>query len=205
MYPTAEVRWFRSGPLPHSVEVWFRTHGPLAHRERARVDHYVHPAGHDGLNAKLRQGRLEIKRRTSVEGKRQFAEEAVGRVERWRKWSFSICSSAESGMASIATSADWVAVTKERLLKTYGSRASDKVSARPADEGCDMELTRVEALGQTWWTVALEAFGKEAALLANLVAVAEEALAPPCPVPLGPGDSRGYAGWLDALSREEGV
>lgn len=204
MVPTAEARWFRCGSLPRPVEAWFREREPVPRDEPVRVDHYLQPPGCDGLNVKLRAGRLEIKRRLASEGELRFAGEAAGLVERWKKWRFPVQRGVESDLFGIATSADWVAVRKERLLKTYNVQDGVPVTSGPATEGCEMELTRVEALGQAWWTLAFEAFGDEATLVENLIAVAQQVLTAPCPAPLRAEDSRGYAGWLHILVREKG-
>jgi len=205
MDPTAEVRWFRRGPLPDRVETWFRSREPRPDREAARVDRYLRPAPHGGLNVKLRAGRLEIKRRTAAEGERQFVGGAAGLVERWRKWSFPVRADAETDLLDAATSADWIAVRKERLLKEYYFQSGSQISEGPSVEGCEAELTRIEVSGNAWWTLAFEAFGEETTLLENLIVAAEEALRAPCPTPLRSGDSRGYASWLARLRREEGV
>ena len=205
MYPTAEVRWFQPGQVPQPVEAWFRQREPASRAEPVRVDRYLQPPGGGGLNVKFREGRLEIKRRLAPGRQIRFAQDAVGLVERWRKWGFAIRDTAELDHGHIPTTSDWVDVRKARLLKTYGLRGRDVVSGRTSAGGCEMELTRVETHGQAWWTLALEAFGDEATLLETLVAVAKEVLAAPCPVILRPEESFGYASWLATLSREEGV
>ena len=205
MYPTAEVRWFQPGQVPQPVEAWFKEREPSSRAEPVRVDRYLQPTGGGVLNVKLRGGQLEIKRRLATGRQIRFAQEAVGLVERWRKWGFAIRETAEPDSIHVPITSDWVGVRKVRLLKTYDLRGGDVVSGRTSAGGCELELTRVEALGQAWWTLALEAFGDEATLLDTLVAVAEEALAAPCPFILRPGESFSYASWLATLSREEGM
>ena len=203
MHPTAEVRWFRAGPIPEAVLTWFKRHEPPPQAETARVDQYLKPSGGGGLNVKLREGHLEIKRRLVAGRQVQFTSDAAGLVERWRKWSFACGERVGPQPDRAPTTSDWVAVEKVRLLKTYRLRAGDAGFADTAADGCEMELTRVVARGQTWWTLALEAFGDEAALLDHLFLVGKRALAPPCPVPLRARDSQGYAAWLAGLVHEE--
>lgn len=205
MYSTAEVRWFRTGPITPSVEDWFGQHAPPPQPEPARVDRYLQPSGGDGLNVKLRAGRMEIKRRVSTAGQIRFTQQAAGLVERWRKWSFAIGDTPALDRYAGPTTPDWVDVRKARLLKTYSFRAGELILGGSAADGCEMELTRVEARGRTWWTLALEAFGEEATLLDNLVTAAKHVFAAPCPIHLQERDSRGYAGWLADILHEEGA
>jgi len=205
VYPTAEVRWFRTGSITLSVADWFGRRAPPPQPESARVDRYLQPSGGDGLNVKLRAGRMEIKRRVSTAGQIRFTQQAAGLVERWRKWSFDIGDTPGLARYAARTTPDWVAVRKARLLKTYSFRAGELIFGGAAADGCEMELTHVEARGRTWWTLALEAFGEEATLVDNLVTVAKHVFEAPCPIRLRERDSRGYAGWLTETLRKEGA
>lgn len=164
---TAEVRWFCRGPLPDAVAAWFDAHGPASPVER-RTDHYLAPTD-PALGVKVRDGRIEAKRREAV----LATVHAGARVERWTKWSFPLAGGAYPD-------AGWVAVEKARRQR--GARV---------DAGtCGMELTTAQVGGAAWWTVGLEAVGPDPA--AALAAGAARWLAAPPPL----GAPLGYPAWL---------
>ena len=62
---------------------------------------------------------------------------------------------------------------------------------------CLVELTQVQAAGQTWWTVGLETAREAPPKLDVLVAVAREVLQGDGMPELALDASYGYPGWLD--------
>ena len=100
---TLEIRWFFSGSLEQSgsgVEVWFTSRPRYGGSDRAapiawdpappawRQDRYLLVPGSDDMGIKWREGRLEIKGRTSTSGPRVFAPGIAGECEHWLKWSY---------------------------------------------------------------------------------------------------------------------
>jgi len=61
-----------------------------------------------------------------------------------------------------------------------------------------VELTEIQAGGQTWWTLAFEATGPASQLLAQLEAAAALVFAQPLPggTELAAGHSQSYLQWL---------
>ena len=199
MYPTAEIRWFYPGTVPSEVEANFGEGSGAVEDEPSREDHYLSLPSMDGVGIKLREGRIEIKKRTQREGPTYLGEGAAGVLEHWRKWSFPL---AESGItSSIATAtASWISVEKERLLRTYGLTSEKRVvpcsSEEAPSQGCEMELTDVRVEDRVWWTLAFEAFGKESCLRENLLLVIQHVLTSRDLPPLSAKTSCGYAEWL---------
>jgi hypothetical protein len=113
VFPTAEVRWFGPGAIPPAIRNWFRSgeRQPLA--EPVRVDHYLCLPGIDALGVKIRQGRIEIKQRTSQQGIVQFQERIAGLVEHWLKWSLELAVDDAAITAELTSQPDWLAVQKE--------------------------------------------------------------------------------------------
>ncbi|MEM6287990.1 MAG: hypothetical protein AAF845_12605 [Bacteroidota bacterium] len=177
-YRTVEVRWFRRGPLPEAVAAWFARLGAEV-PEEVRTDRYLAPAS-DALGVKVRAGRIEAKRRDACLDVLR-AGRAQGTVEAWAKWSFPLAD------ATAAPEAGWVEVRKRRRQR----------GRRFAARACALEVGEVEAAGEAWWSVCLEAVGPTAAV--RLVALAEAAdlwLAADDAPALGLEAARSYPAWL---------
>ena len=207
MYATVEVRWFYRGPIPPPVKAWFERGGPGVERQPVRVDHYLQLPSGDNLNIKLRQGRIEIKRRTAPARMTQFHERAAGAVEAWQKWSFELAAPDSAGTRCLSPPSAWIPVRKARRLRTYQVTGGLAGAAEPAsetpDRGCEVELTHVDVLGETWWTLAFEAFGPEAGLQETLLLVAERVFGDDEPPQLRANASYGYAAWLGTIAPRE--
>ena len=169
-YRTAEVRWFVRGPVPPQVRAWFDALGPGVEAE-SRTDRYLAPTG-DALGVKLREGRVEAKRRAGTLGP---LADAQGEAESWAKWSFETPDATDGD--------EWVAVAKTRRQ-------------RHAD-GCALELAEVVVEGAAWWSVCLEATGPtDDARLSALRDGARRWLARPDAPALTASAARGYPAWL---------
>ncbi len=207
MYATAEVRWFYRGPIPAQVGTWFERGAGSVEREPPRTDRYLWLPDSDRLNIKLREGRIEIKRRVGEAKETAFCEQMTGMVEEWRKWSFELVRRDAPRSPATSPSSDWIAVRKERRLRTYqvkdGQTVVSQARREPPAQGCELELTQVHISDQTWWTLAFEAFGDESTLRDTLLLVAGHVLSAGEPTPLSARDSHGYAAWLsNTISRE---
>jgi len=207
VFPTVEVRWFYEGRVPPDVLAWFQESGRGPEEPSCRVDYYLRFPDRDCLGIKLREGRLEIKRRCHDFGVVRLHESVVGRVEHWRKWSLELAQNGWRPAGRAAPSSAWVAVRKERRLRTYrlaGEGAdidlAPEVVAVDAescsDQGGDWELTAVNAGDRTWWSVCFEAFGDESTLRETLVLVVRHVLSGGVPRAFDAAHSYGYARWL---------
>jgi hypothetical protein len=189
MLPTVEVRWFLRGPLPESARAWF---DGLADRSEVeeRTDRYVATEAVD-LGVKVRERRLEVKRRTGVLGPGRWGS-AAGRVEAWEKWSLEL--------AAGARPPDWIAVHKKRWLvrlrvKEEAVRPVPQLG--PRTPGANVELSEVRLEDAAWWCVCLEAYGPgEAERRDALDRVAATVFAERPPPGLKAATSMGYPAWL---------
>jgi hypothetical protein len=207
MLATMEVRWFYSGTLPTDVLAWFLQRERRPVDPPSRVDHYLPVAEGDSLGIKLREGRLELKQRHRRLGVVRLHRRAVGIVEHWRKWSFPLAG-INDGLTSVAHPASgWIGVYKRRRLQRFQVLEEGNLVATSSqhypDQGCDLELTEVRAVGATWWTVAFEAFGREDSLQESLGLVADSILSITDPPLLAAEDSYGYPRWLQMVERVE--
>ncbi len=206
MYPTIEVRWFQQGQIPPEVWAWFGRIGPLPEEQPIRVDHYLHLPDKDSLGIKLREGRLEIKQRQRQVGVVRFHERVAGLVEQWRKWSFPL---AHNEPTVPGPDDAWIAVEKRRRLRRYqlidGKHVETVAVATDAAQGCELELSRIKAADQQWWSLCFEAFGDEAALQENLRQVVSHVLAAREPPVLKANASCGYPVWLQLVTKSIGT
>lgn len=209
MYLTLEVRWFYPGPLPGRIVETLQARSCLPALLPARQDHYLLLEGEPALGIKLREGNVEVKRRLEVPQEIEIGPGAIGRVARWRKWSFPLARDRAAGATTVerllVPASSWVAVKKERRLERYRLAGSAQAVPVPleagaetaaAETGCEFELSRVWAAGEEWWSVCFEAFGEGPGLGQALLAVAAKVLGPGWPVALEVEQSWSYPAWL---------
>lgn len=176
-YWTAEARWFQEGRVPTEVHAWFEALGPPVETEE-RTDRYLAPTD-DALGVKVREGRIETKRRDEAPG-RLHVGRAEATVGVWAKWSFAMAGDAEPV-------GEWVAVAKKRWQRDM----------EVAGASCSLELGEAQAGGGVWWTVALEASGgDEAARRLALLEAAQHWLGRDDAPALPASAAMGYPAWL---------
>ncbi len=202
MFPTAEVRWFIRGEIPSKVWGWYHRQGTEPEEQPSRVDYYLGLEEGDSLGVKLREGRIEIKRRYGHSEIVYFGERIVGRVEYWNKWGFTI-SGVDTNLPEWFESPNWwIGVRKERKLRTYQvtteKTVTEVVFSGSLGSGCGWELAkiRIEGVEEPWWSVGFEAFGKESDLKDTLMLVAESVLKTDISPVLTIANSYGYPKWL---------
>jgi len=201
MRVTAELRWFWPEVCSGPVRAWFDS-GPVrpggGERHR-RVDRYFAQAGATEVGLKLRaaEGPTPQAELKGLVGALPSAEPVAGApaVQIWCKWN-----------VVAAPSRGIVDVTKVRWLRKFKVEAGAAVEvALDAEEqplagglpevGCDLELTRLQALGRTWETVGFEAFGD----LVTAPAALQACLRALRPLPAFDGAFQSYPEWLAAL------
>ena len=212
---SAEVRWFFEGPVPDAIEQWFGR-SDSACTASPREDHYVMFPASLGLNVKLREGRLEVKSLVKVLGARTFSADVAGNVQVWEKWSGGDAAVKEFERLRTSTPDLWIAVTKQRTLRKFspddGSIREVQAGEVFLQEGCNVELTRITAVGSSYWSLAFEAYGDPSRVEASLLAVAEHVFSDshrPRPSkksafsadPFSAANSHSYPEWLARLSK----
>jgi hypothetical protein len=196
MLPTVEVRWFLPGAMPEEVWAWFQE-GRLVSAEPLRVDHYLRVPGSDAAGIKLREGRIELKVRTSSHGAVRFSQGAEGLVEAWRKWMLPLDETQFAAPWYAQPARYWTAVQKERWISALAvGTLPPRRAANQATPGM-LELARVRALGDTWWTLGFEVSGMQAEAKAFLLESAQRVLEEAGAPRLGLEASWSYPRWLE--------
>lgn len=161
MLKTVEVRWFFPGEIPPAVTTWFISAAPYSVREPIRTDYYLNLLNRESVGIKVRQGRLEVKQRQSSIGRFQIQEGVTGHLESWRKWGVSLGELRGEPAKEIQNM--WLPVIKERRIYCY-TLSKGIWQARGGklgieEQGCEIELSKINAFNRTWWSFAFEASG----------------------------------------------
>lgn len=195
---TLEARWFSPPPLPDALQAWFETLGPI--ETSTQTDLYL-PSEDPALNLKLRNQKLQIKRRLAGPLRTNFGPQAAGRCEQWGKWSFDL-KDEQSALWDRDPTDLWVPVQKTRhqlsIPPENQSSLSPDLPTVPSAT-IQAELTQVEAHGDLQWTFCLEAEGPVPGLVDTLMAAGPQLLDDRLPVTLPDDQSYGYVRWLQQL------
>jgi len=171
------------------------------------VDYYLGLGKYDFLSIKLREGRIEIKQREAQHGTVRFRPQFVGVMERWRKWSWALADPGASLAQDWISSPAWIGVEKKRWLLMYQTSPEQGIVPTPDGEvfgqGCQVELSSIQAQGQAGWSLSFEGFGGEAAGRETLLLVAARLFSRgSLDLPLSVNNSYGYPKWLAMLGDE---
>lgn len=191
MLTTFEVRWFYTGPLPEAIQEWFEYFEPAD--QPPRTDYYLNMKDSAGVSIKLREGSIQIKPEKENFGVHSFLKDVGGVVKHYEKWSFPVTSNAE--WAEMIRKPDiWVPVNKIRKLLRFtleGGFPDSIGKEEQPDEGCEVELSKVDVVDESYWSLAFEAHGSDAK--GNLGKTINELFHnKSCPVPLSEENSFGY-------------
>jgi hypothetical protein len=155
MIPTAwntyEIRWFFKEPYT-GLRQFFDHLSPKQASMEERTDDYL-LTGREDIGVKLREGRLEIKTRSRVLGKRRIGA-VGGMLEEWTKRGFIPAEGAVSPGAS-----GWIAVRKKRwatLYCPYGTGTEYQLLSDIAPKGIQVEYTELDIGPDLWYTAGLE-------------------------------------------------
>lgn len=190
--------------MPPKVLAWFHRIEQKPQEQPPRIDYYLDLGAHDSLGIKLREGRIEIKQREAQHGPVQLGGQFSGVMERWRKWSWALAEPDASLVQDWIASTAWIGVEKRRWLIVYQTGREDGIApaleGEVVEQGCQVELARIQAQGQAGWSLSFEGFGGEAAGGETLLLVAAYLFdGEPIDLPLFTGNSYGYPKWLATL------
>jgi hypothetical protein len=161
VYLTTEVRWFERGSIPPSMMIWFSEIHPKIWIEAEHTDYYYSLPDDDSIGIKLRQNRVEIKKRHLVAKPARLTSQVSGKLETWEKWGIAP-RSLEFNFTEIATDPIWVGVRKRRNLQRY--QLTESLSPIPiayhrrVAQGFALELSQITVRQADWWTIAFEFF-----------------------------------------------
>jgi hypothetical protein len=164
-YASKEIRWFFR-PGNRTIEQWFGNLGKEISKTTPRTDFYLPIPDKDDISVKLREGNIEVKQRSVGVVQHKLTSNAHGYLEDWIKWSFDT-EDQDSLVHSIIDDKkyDWIEVQKERIGVKVTVGVDGSIQIKDIKEmvpfGCQIEYTRLEVMGQEWFTFGLEWFGKQ--------------------------------------------
>jgi hypothetical protein len=188
---TCEVRWIRRGSVESGVAGWFGRFSPVV--EMRDDDYLVNPLL-TGLSVKIRgQASFEVKLHRGVVGPLEIDGRVAGVITSWLKLSYPLDGAAH--WLPGVEAGDWRRVHKHRRISYLAAAEPPQSSG----ETCSVELTEVETFGDVWWTIALEAGGRDP--LAAIRRTAATVFAEPLPTvrPLGVDEATSYAEWIRCI------
>lgn len=210
MFRSGEVRWFFRGEPTGEVRRWFDV-GEFGRSEPERTDEYLRLPDCETASVKFRDGRFEIKARTSSPVRVEYSGGVRGFCDTWVKWSSSAGDVAQFHSQFIRAEDDWLYVTKKRHLRLFSLEGDEPaeigVGQSWLSRGCQVELTDV-GVGparddaeppENWWSLSFESFGQCETLRESLDLVVPAFFAEAPPVALDYESSLSYPAWLNRL------
>ncbi len=210
MFRSGEVRWFFRGESPGEVHRWFEA-GNNVRGEAERTDEYLKLPDCETASVKLRDGKFEIKARTSSPVRVEYARAIRGLCDTWVKWSSSAGDLAQFRSQFVRAEDDWLYVTKKRYLRLFSLEGDEPaeigVGQSWLSRGCQVELTNIAVRSAredaeppgTWWSLSFESFGQSETLRESLDLVVPAFFAETPPVTLDYASSLCYPAWLNRL------
>lgn len=196
---TAEIRWFLPGQLPVNLLGWLSGQNGLFEDQPGRTDIYLVFPGQENLGVKLREGRMEFKKRiaTAVEYK---STSLTGHLETWIKWSLEAGEKFLPDSVFFADPDHWIHIDKKRYLQKYAIDPEGNLTKPPPagypEKGIAVELSELKMEGSDWWTFGLECFGRRDAVHKDLLNhLPQLTKGFPGPDP-GMTNSFGYPAWI---------
>jgi hypothetical protein len=191
---TCEVRWIRPGRPGSEIDRWFSR---FAQVPETRDDDYLISPRLPGLSIKIRGGAsFEVKQHRGVVGALDIAGAAAGSIDSWIKRSIPLTGGVD--LSRPLEAAAWRRVSKRRQIARFPIDAS-------GGPDCSVELTEVEVLGQSWWTLGFEAGGRGA--LGRIKHTAAVVFAEPLPTASAfrADEACSYADWIHGLGHPGGT
>ncbi|NJO39861.1 MAG: hypothetical protein HC769_22955 [Cyanobacteria bacterium CRU_2_1] len=202
-YPTMEVRWFLRGAIPDSIREWFLRESIAPSDPESREDWYVALPNCADVGIKLRQGKIEIKKRMSHRGVQKLSKRSKGRVEKWVKWSFETNSKNQELPDILTPETAWIAVKKTRQQQVYEVATNGDVraieSGTQVKQGCSLEIAELFIQDQDWFSLGFEAFGQDDTVEKSLERVTDRVLKRFDFFPLKARYSLSYPKWLKMI------
>jgi hypothetical protein len=191
---TCEVRWIRPGRHGSEIAHWFSRFSQVP---EVRDDDYLIAPRMPGMSIKIRGGAsFEVKQHRGLVGALDIAGAAAGGIDSWIKRSIPLPGGVD--LSHPLEGSAWRRVGKRRQIARFPIDAS-------GGPGCSVELTEVEVLGQSWWTLGFEAGGRGA--LGRIKRAAAVVFAEPLPTASAfrAEEACSYAEWIHGLGHPGGT
>jgi len=161
---SAELRWFINEDIPVEVKKWFNA-SKLKKESKERTDTYLIYPKVKTCGVKFRNNKFEIKTLVEDLGLQEYSPNVKGHAGIWEKWSTKdeLIKTFKQKVAE--GEADWIAVKKKRVTRKF---SVDKTSIKEVDDpqrnldnGCNVELTKIEIDKKKYWSLAFDSFSEK--------------------------------------------
>jgi hypothetical protein len=157
------MRWFFEGKIPNSVTKILEETG-LDISEN-RTDHYLLVQACDNIGIKVRNSRLEIKRRRDVHPHDISELNISGNIEQWERWEWNDKTACIEIEHSIYRDDEnpWIKVDKKRWQKKFSihDKVLFPVPSQSLYSDLAMEITELKSTGKSWWTIGFDLFTEQ--------------------------------------------
>lgn len=163
MLKSTEIRWFFEGKIPPNVtKILEETSIDISEN---RTDHYLLVQGCNNIGIKIRNSRLEIKRRRDVQSYSISKLNISGNIERWERWEWNdktACNEIEQ-LTDKDDMNTWIRVEKKRWQKKFNVGGNDLIPVHSQELHYDfaMEITELKLNGKSWWTIGFDSFTEQ--------------------------------------------
>ncbi|MBV8252660.1 MAG: hypothetical protein JO154_08635 [Chitinophaga sp.] len=162
IYRSQELRWFFTSP-DTGIQHWFASHGRNLKDAPPRTDIYFYLPENNHRSIKLREGNMELKRRASSPKAVQISRTNAGLLESWEKLiGKQIPDKILNGIDN-SSSYFRVRMLKQRIVVKVVRKEDATYELYDllahTTYGCQLEYTKLEVEGQTWYTFAAEWYG----------------------------------------------
>jgi len=199
---TTEIRWFFPGRIPDHLYDWHNNKKGLFENQHPRTDVYLFLPDQNNLGIKLREGRIEFKKRLSIHDD-YLVSGLSGNVETWIKWSIKVEDDLDPFNHLFDDSSNWVKIRKKRYLQKYKIIENHKFVAHPRgifpQEGLALELSELDINDQPCWTLGLESYGNPENVYINLSLAIPLLIGDIPNIRLTKKQSFGYPEWIGTL------
>ena len=163
MLKSTEIRWFFEGKVPINVTKILEETGLDISENRS--DHYLLVQGCDNIGIKIRNSRLEIKRRRDVQPYDISKLNISGNIERWERWEWNdktACIEIEQLIYKDDKN-PWIKVDKKRWQKKFSVHDNILllVPSQVLYSDLAMEITELKSNGESWWTIGFDLFTEQ--------------------------------------------
>ncbi len=202
MYKSIETRWFFGDEMT-PLRKWFGENGEVFKDEWVRSDYYLDLDGSRNLSFKIREGKTEIKLLYESLGDMAFTDSVKGLVQKWVKWSPALKEGLNKPEHVFVEPEVFIEVKKERLLLAFEVLDNNRVrkagKEENINEGCQVELTRIEVANKLYYSFCLEASGAEEKLYNNFKLVSGKVFDQLAQLVLAADQSYGFPVFLGKL------
>jgi hypothetical protein len=163
MLKSTEIRWFFEGRIPINVTKILKE-ASLDISEN-RNEHYLLVQGCDNIGIKIRNSRLEIKRRRDVQPYYLSKLNISGNIEQWERWEWNdktACTEIEQLIYKDDKN-PWIKVEKKRWQQKFNVRDNDLILLPSQQLNSDfaMEITELKLNRKSYWTVGFDSFTRQ--------------------------------------------